>query len=82
MPSFSSGPEARVTHEAEGVSWPRNRVAFARFRQDLSDHVNDVQYTKKPLGIMRHRKLVAVVIPVEMYKILEKMTDITILKDL
>ena len=47
-------------------------VAFTPFREELKDWINKVHYTNKPLGIKRNGKLVAVLIPVEMYKILEK----------
>jgi Antitoxin Phd_YefM, type II toxin-antitoxin system len=77
-----SSLEARATsQEAEGLSRPQKRVPFARFRQELSDHVNEVLYTKKPLGILRHHKLVAVIVPPEMYKTLDDMTHRTISED-
>jgi prevent-host-death family protein len=73
--------KAELRAAAAELGLLENRVAFTVFRDELSDRINAVHYTKKPLGITRHGKLVAVLVPVQMYKILKNMEHCTISED-
>lgn len=57
------------------------RIAFTPFRKELRYYVGHVEHTKKPIALVRNRRVVAFVVPVEMYKILEDMHKGTISDD-
>jgi PHD/YefM family antitoxin component YafN of YafNO toxin-antitoxin module len=58
-----------------------NRIAFTLFRKELRYHVEHVEHTKEPIALVRNRRVVAFVVPVEMYKILENIPNGTLSND-